>query len=73
MATRKLICTHNNTVGAGADSVRVIRWALATDAEGLTLNEGVEGLVYIWRLDPAMDVSAWPVGTPLYVTDSITL
>jgi hypothetical protein len=70
MATRKLICTDNRIIGQAPSDMRIVRWAAATDAEGLTMNADVAGLVYIWRLDPATDVSAWPVGAFRYVTDS---
>jgi hypothetical protein len=73
MAVRKLVCTHNDIRGQAPDDIRIVRWAAAQDEEGLTLNAGADGIVYVWRLDPATDVSAWPVGAFLYVTDSPTL
>ena len=73
MATRKYVCTDNRIIGQAPDDVRLVRWVLATDEEAAGLNAGIDGSVLIWRLDPATDVSAWPVGGFLYVTDSLTL
>lgn len=72
MPTRKLVCTDNRIIGQAPNDVRLVRWSGATDAEGVTLNTGTDGIVLVWRLDPAADVSAWPVGSYLYLTDSPT-
>lgn len=70
MATRKLVCTDNRIVGQTPNDVRIVRWVNATDSEGMTLNAGMDGIVLVWRLDPAADASAWTVGSFVYVTDS---
>lgn len=65
MPNRKLVVTHKQPFGSGADEsvlVRMVDVRDAEDTEAVALNVGIRSMAVIVRLDPATDLSAWVVG-----------